>query len=188
MKLTTQFIKSLGLVRPTVLLDMQKVKKNIEKMQQKADRAGVRLRPHFKTHQSNEIGRWFSAVGTAAIAVSSLSMAKYFADDDWDDITAAILVNRREIDLINFLARKIRLNLVVDHPDTIRFLANAVQYPVNVLLKIDTGLGRTGVVWDNTRLIISLVREIQSANRIKFLGILTHSGQSYDAASTEQIN
>ncbi|MBN2093004.1 alanine racemase [candidate division KSB1 bacterium] len=187
MKLTTQFIKSRGLIRPTVLLDELKVKKNIEKMRIKANSAGVRLRPHFKTHQSIEIGRWFRATGTEAIAVSSLSMANYFAADGWCDITVAILVNRNEINLINSLADKINLNLVVDHLDTIRFLENFVKHPVNVLIKVDTGLGRTGVVWDNTKLITSLVREIQSANRIKFLGLLTHSGQSYDAVSSDQI-
>ena len=63
------------------------------------------FRPHFKTHQSHLIGQWFREEGVTKITASSLSMAAYFAEDGWDDITVAFPVNIREMDTINELAR-----------------------------------------------------------------------------------
>ncbi len=80
----------------------------------KARRHNVTLRPHFKTHQSAEIGSWFRDFGINSIAVSSVEMANYFAKNGWDDITIAFPVNILETDKINKLAGNISLNLLVE--------------------------------------------------------------------------
>ena len=49
--------------RPTFVLDKQICLRNIEKMAKKASEHGLRFRPHFKTHQSAEIGEWFRSFG-----------------------------------------------------------------------------------------------------------------------------
>jgi D-serine deaminase-like pyridoxal phosphate-dependent protein len=72
------------IIEPTLLLDEVKCKSNILKMVEKAERNGVRLRPHFKTHQSHAVGQWFRAAGVRAITTSSLRMACYFVADGWD--------------------------------------------------------------------------------------------------------
>ncbi|MEL6971921.1 MAG: alanine racemase, partial [Bacteroidota bacterium] len=64
---------------PTLLLDEQRCRRNIAAMVQNAEQQQVQLRPHFKTHQSLEIGRWFKENGVNKITVSSLAMAHYFA-------------------------------------------------------------------------------------------------------------
>jgi D-serine deaminase-like pyridoxal phosphate-dependent protein len=55
---------------------------NIELMAEKARRHNLTFRPHFKTHQSAEIGTWFQKVGVEKITVSLGCMAKYFAEPD----------------------------------------------------------------------------------------------------------
>jgi len=74
------------IVKPTLLLDEQRAVQNIERMVEKAGKNGVLLRPHFKTHQSAEIGEWFRSRGVHAITVSSVDMAEYFIDHGWKDI------------------------------------------------------------------------------------------------------
>ncbi|MBO8152692.1 MAG: hypothetical protein H0Z30_09405 [Candidatus Marinimicrobia bacterium] len=71
------------IIEPTLLLDEKKCQENINFMVQKAKRSNVIFRPHFKTHQSIEVGRWFRAQGVDKITVSSLRMAKYLADSGW---------------------------------------------------------------------------------------------------------
>ena len=88
------------IVEPTLLLDIQKCKSNIEKMCRKAKENDLLFRPHFKTHQSLEIGRWFKDHGVKQITVSSLNMAMYFMSE-WQDITVAFPTNILEIDKIN---------------------------------------------------------------------------------------
>ena len=83
----------LQIAKPTLLLDTQKVRRNITRMAEKVQRSGVRLRPHFKTHQSAVIDEWFRAQGITDITVSSVDMAIYFARHGWDDITIAFPVN-----------------------------------------------------------------------------------------------
>ncbi len=82
---------------PTLLLDEEKCRDNIRQMARKAADNNVVFRPHFKTHQSVEIGGWFREEGIEKITVSSLRMAKYFAGDGWKDILVAFPVNILEI-------------------------------------------------------------------------------------------
>jgi len=101
------------ITEPTLLLDKQKCLLNIRWMKQKADKNNVQFRPHFKTHQSVEIGEWFRQEGVLSISVSSLKMARYFAEAGWKNITLAFPVNIREASQINELAGKIKLNLLL---------------------------------------------------------------------------
>ena len=78
---------------PTMVLNEEVCKSNIARMAAKAKAANVVFRPHFKTHQSREIGEWFRASGVDKITVSSLNMAMKFAEWGWNDITVAFPVN-----------------------------------------------------------------------------------------------
>jgi len=78
------------LTKPTLLLDVDKCKANIKKMAEKAMLNNIVFRPHFKTHQSHEIGQWFRDEGVSKITVSSVEMASYFAQKSWKDITIAL--------------------------------------------------------------------------------------------------
>ncbi|MGB2805769.1 MAG: alanine racemase [Candidatus Zixiibacteriota bacterium] len=175
------------IVKPTLLLDKDRVLRNIAKMAGKARVSGVRFRPHFKTHQSAEIGNWFKDYGVQAITVSSLDMALYFAKNGWSDITVAFLVNMLEIDKINKLAREIKLNLLVDSEGVLSALNGKLQHPVGMWIKVDTGYHRTGVLWDDFERILSLARKIKDPPKLDFKGLLTHAGHSYHAKSVDEI-
>jgi D-serine deaminase-like pyridoxal phosphate-dependent protein len=73
----------LNIKKPTLLLDSDICKRNISGMSAKALEQNVFFRPHFKTHQSAAIGEWFMDAGVTAITVSSVSMARYFAEHGW---------------------------------------------------------------------------------------------------------
>lgn len=130
---------------PTMVLNEEVCKSNIARMAAKAKAANVVFRPHFKTHQSREIGEWFRASGVDKITVSSLNMAMKFAEWGWNDITVAFPVNCLEHEKINALAAKIRLNLLLVHSEGARQLSECLKYPVGVYLGVDTGYHRDGV-------------------------------------------
>ncbi|KAA3658841.1 MAG: alanine racemase [Calditrichaeota bacterium] len=172
---------------PTLVLNKEIVLRNIKRMNEKARQSQVTFRPHFKTHQSAEIGAWFREFGVSKITVSSLAMAEYFAKSGWQDITLAFPVNVREIDRINRLAEIIQLNLLVENEEAIRFLDQHLRTPVALFIKVDTGLNRTGIWWKNHESIVKLVSILQSSQKLHFSGFLTHAGHSYDGQSTEAI-
>ena len=107
-------------IEPTLLINEQIVRKNLKSMAEKAQRNGLTLRPHCKTHQSHTVARWMRDYDINSITVSSIRMAQYFAEDGWDDITIAFPVNVLEVDRINQLAEKIKLNIIVESAETVK--------------------------------------------------------------------
>ncbi len=83
--------------RPTLIIDEKKARRNITFMADKAKKLNLIFRPHFKTHQSATIARWFREVGVKQIAVSSVAMAHYFYKHAWDDIHIAFPYNKEEL-------------------------------------------------------------------------------------------
>ena len=126
------------ITKPTLLIDVGKCKENIFRMFSKSQTHSLDFRPHFKTHQSLEIGKWFQEIGIQKITVSSITMADYFSSD-WDDITIAFPTNLLEINKINDLAKKITLNLSIENKESILFLSKNVRFHINIFLKIDVG-------------------------------------------------
>lgn len=166
---------------PTLLLDRGKCQDNIKKMVEKARKLDLLFRPHFKTHQSSGIGRWFREAGVNKITVSSLRQAEYFANDHWLDITVAFPVNQLEIGLINRLAAYVQLNLLVESLETIQFLERHLRHRVRLFIKVDVGTHRTGVDMQDHEKIGRLVGRIADGRFGTFAGFLAHAGHTYRA-------
>lgn len=176
------------ITKPTLVIHRERVRRNIALVVGKTRGAGVRFRPHFKTHQSAAVGEWFRAQGVEAITVSSVDMAAYFADHDWRDITIAFPCNLRELPRINALSARVRLSLLVESPETVEALQAGLQTRLAVWIKIDVGTGRTGIPWDQFEEIAALAGRIAGSSRLKLAGLLTHAGHSYRAASPAEVN
>ncbi|MBW8324541.1 MAG: alanine racemase [Prolixibacteraceae bacterium] len=175
------------ITKPTLLLNKETALRNIENMVRKANDLHVNFRPHFKTHQSIEIGEWFREAGVKCITVSSLTMANYFADFGWDNITIAFSVNIPEIPEMNELAGRINLNLLIENKEGLEALQKQITWHTGVFIKIDTGYNRTGIEANRTPLIDQLLEMIQSSPLLQFRGFLAHTGHTYQANSTHDI-
>jgi len=177
----------MNITKPTLILDEAKCKANIAFMVEKANTHNVMLRPHFKTHQSLEIGRWFKDVGVQKITVSSLDMADYFSEE-WNDITVAFPVNILEIDTINRLAKKITLNVLIESVASAEFLMkHLLNHSVNFLIKLNIGNGRTGLLPTNTETIDAILEATKHSDKLNFIGFLGHAGQTYKCRSKTDI-
>lgn len=156
-------------------------------MAAKAKASDSMFRPHFKTHQSAAVGEWFKEAGVKAITVSSLSMAEYFAEHGWTDITIAIPFNIRESENLNALAEKISVNILADSAAVIKAVDKKIQNPVGLFLKIDCGYHRTGIDVDDGMAISKALDAMKGCKNLIFKGFLTHSGHTYHATSVEEI-
>lgn len=176
------------IIRPTFVVDKQICLRNIASMAQKARHFNVQFRPHFKTHQSATIGEWFRQMGVYSVTVSSVSMAEYFADHGWDDITIAFPVNILETAYIDRLASRISLNVIVDNQDSAEILATRITHHLGVYIEIDTGYPRTGIISSQTGQIDNVLDKISRNPKLVFKGFLSHSGHTYHARSTNEIH
>jgi len=174
---------------PAAVVDLERAKRNIKRMAEFASENGVSLRPHVKTHKCSEIARLQKEHGCSGITVATLGEARAFAEAGFDDMTLAKpFVLGKEKEGIK-LARKMSLNLLVDHPQTVERLQRAAreeQVTLRVLLKVDCGYHRCGV--DPSRPeSIRVAEKIGKADNLEFQGILTHGGHSYCAKSPAEI-
>lgn len=172
---------------PRLVVNPGIVKSNIRRIYEKCLKSGVHFRPHFKTHQSKQIGRWFRDEGIEAIAVSSVEMAGYFASDGWNDITIAFPYNPREHPETDALSRAISLTLTIPSPESAKILASKAESRVSVMIKTDTGYNRSGTRWDNLNDIKEIIEIINTNPLLSLKGLLTHAGDTYKASSPSQV-
>jgi D-serine deaminase-like pyridoxal phosphate-dependent protein len=174
------------ITKPTLFIDKKKCRENINRMFSKAKTNKLELRPHFKTHQSLEIGEWFKELGVNKITVSSVSMAEYFSPF-WDDITIAFPINILEIDAINTLAEKIAINVLIENIESVDFLSKNLKHNVNAFIKIDVGYHRTGINPTRLELINTILAKTDNSSLMNFIGFLGHAGHTYQCRTPECI-
>ena len=146
--------------QPTLLIDEVITRRNIDRMVNRALKNKVEFRPHFKTHQSAEVGEWFREKGVSRITVSSVEMAEYFAQNGWQDITIAFSVNIRQVERIHQLAQTIRLGVLVENTETVESLSRLQDVKLGVWVKVDVGNKRTGLDWQRVDEISALCMQI----------------------------
>src|SRR6204780_5950760 len=71
---------------PCAVIDMDRVERNIARVQAACDAAGVTNRPHIKTHKSPVLARLQIAAGAKGITCQKLGEAEVMADAGIDDI------------------------------------------------------------------------------------------------------
>lgn len=172
---------------PLLYIDKTRCKKNIKRIVSKAEKYGLTFRPHFKTHQSIEIGRWFRDLGVHGITVSSVEMAKYFVQDDWDDITIAFPFYRSMINGLKELQEQAQLRLFVNQKEDISFLNSELNKTFKVYIEIDAGYGRSGISINDKGKIENLIQSIKNSTNSDFHGFYIHDGGTYKARGKSDI-
>ena len=147
---------------PVLVLDLDVLEANIAAMAQLAAKAGVRLRPHAKTHKSVDIARRQVAAGAFGLCCAKLGEAEALAEGDIENlhITSPVVSAPAIARLIALNARSPGLSVVADHPDNVAALAAAAspEAPLSVFVDIDPGIRRTGVASDDAA--VALARQI----------------------------
>jgi D-serine deaminase-like pyridoxal phosphate-dependent protein len=176
------------LATPAVLIDVAVLDRNIAAMGAAARAAGVRLRPHAKTHKLPEVGRRQLAAGASGLTLAKTSEAEVFADAGFDDLFLAYpVVGLGKPERLLALAGRVRIAVGVDSLDGARALAApfaAAGRAVDVLLKIDTGSRRVGVRPEDAPALAVALAEVPG---LAFRGLFTHAGHTYGAETAEAV-
>lgn len=171
---------------PCIVIDMEKTKKNVAKMQEAADALCCRLRPHIKTHKMPLFARLQTAYGASGITCAKVSEAEVMADGGLEDIFIAYpMVGEFRIRRAIELSKRVkRLILAVDSMESALRLQEAAKAAGTVLevrLEVDTGAKRTGVL---RNLAAELAKEINQLSNLKLTGIYTFKSLVYQDAPT----
>ena len=175
---------------PAFLVDLAKLKTNIQRMKERAQRHNVTLRPHVKTHKTAEIARLQTSSPTSGITVSTLAEARFYRQSGFNDITYAFPITPNKLDEAAELTAGLKIfNILLDQPETltaVELYGREHNVRFNVFLKIDCGYHRAGVDPLKPE-SVQLARRLAVSEQIEFKGILTHAGHSYHCSNPAEI-
>ncbi len=159
---------------PAVVIDLDVVERNIERLQKKCDDAGVANRPHIKTHKIPALAHKQLKAGAQGITCQKLGEAEIMVDAGIDDIVVSynLIGAARSGRLSKLIARK-PVKVCADNPVTLQAYAEAGRVAdrvVGVLIECDTGRKRAGV--ETVAEVIQLAEIIKADANLGFEGLL----------------
>jgi D-serine deaminase-like pyridoxal phosphate-dependent protein len=173
---------------PQVLIDHTRAVNNIARVQALASEAGVRLRPHAKTHKSPTVARWQLDAGAVGIACAKIGEAEVFADAGVRDIRLPYPVNPVNASRLLALMDRTAISIIVDHADVARGWSEAMTrtgHTLDVLIKVDVGFHRCGI--DPHADPLGFIQTTASLPGLRLRGLLSHAGHAYHAASEDGL-
>jgi D-serine deaminase-like pyridoxal phosphate-dependent protein len=164
---------------PCLVIDIDVLGGNLEKMEAISRSAGKRLRPHAKTHKCSAIALRQMEAGAVGICTAKLSEAEVLVGRGLRGIliTGPIVTHQKIERLMNVLTEDPSLILVLDNSQNAEILDKALSsrhLSMDVLVDIDVGLKRTGVAPGKA---LELAEKISHCASLRLRGIQAYAGQ-----------
>jgi D-serine deaminase-like pyridoxal phosphate-dependent protein len=163
---------------PALLVDLDRMERNIARFQAMADENGIWLRPHIKTHKVPAIAQLQLDAGARGIACAKTSEAEVFADAGFDDIVVAYPVfGAEKWRRLAELAHRARVGVNVDSLEAVRGLGAAAEQAgvtLGIWIDVDTGLHRGGVDHRDLEEVKRVGAAAASTAGTKLVGLTTH--------------
>lgn len=161
---------------PCIVIDLDRVERNLTRLQDYCDAHGIANRPHIKTHKIPEFAKRQVALGAKGIACQKLGEAEVMADAGLDDILIPYnLVGAQKLRRAVALAQRISLSLTCDSIQTAEGLSEAFDaagMAVKLLVECDTGAKRCGV--QSPAEAVALAQRIDALPGLAFTGLMTY--------------
>src|SRR5256884_9925335 len=161
---------------PCAVIDMDRVERNIARIQVACDAAGVANRPHIKTHKSPLLATMQVAAGAKGITCQKLGEAEVMAEAGIDDILISYnLIGEEEMARVGALQARASMTVAADNPVVIAGLPQAAcasGRALSVVVECDTGRKRAGV--ETPAEAVALAREIAASKGLIFAGFMLY--------------
>jgi D-serine deaminase-like pyridoxal phosphate-dependent protein len=164
---------------PALVVDVEALERNLDRMARHAKARGVGLRPHTKTHKCPVLAKMQLDRGAVGVCAAKVGEAEVMIGAGIDSvlITSPIVSAEKIARVVALAGRSDELRIVVDHPRSARDLAQAAAaagVTVNVLIDLDPGIRRTGIAPGQPAL--DLLGEIRKMPSLRFDGLQAYAG------------
>ena len=170
---------------PALWVDLDRMASNITGVAKHFKTAGVAWRPHIKGIKIPAIAHQLLAAGAIGITCAKVSEAEVMVAAGIKDILIANqIVTSKKIERLLALNRQAEVKVTVDHPDNVITLGQAAQasgVELNLLVELDTGMNRTGVLPGQA--VLELSRLVHQTRGLRYLGLMTWEGVPTDFAN-----
>lgn len=171
----------LDIETPALVVDLDAMDSNIEAMARWADGAGVRLRPHSKTHKSATLAARQMQAGAVGVCCQKVSEAEALVAAGVSNVLVSNEVwGARKLARLAALARHARVGVCVDEPRNVEDLAIAAASAgsvLDVLVEINVGANRCGVEPGSPA--VALAEQIAGhKGTLRFAGVQAYHGSA----------
>lgn len=185
-----QDVMRLGdLETPCLILDADRMDRNIARLRQRLAPLGVTLRPHLKTAKSVEVARRVMTSAQGPATVSTLKEAEFFAAVGVRDIIYAVGIAPWKLAKVVALRRQgVDLAVVLDTVEQAQAVAAASREagdPIPALIEIDCDGHRSGVLPNDRERLVAIGQALVQGGALR--GVLTHAGGSYAARGEDAL-
>ncbi|QKC78793.1 DSD1 family PLP-dependent enzyme [Mesorhizobium erdmanii] len=174
---------------PCLILDADRMDRNIVRLRERLAPLGVSLRPHLKTAKSIEVARRVMATREGPATVSTLREARLFANAGVRDIIYAVGIAPWKLAKVIELRRQgVDLAVVLDTVEQAQAVAATSRetgLAIPALIEIDCDGHRSGVLPNDRDRLVAIGRALIDGGELR--GVLTHAGGSYAARGDEAL-
>ncbi|WP_230875596.1 alanine racemase [Paenibacillus campinasensis] len=174
---------------PAVVVDLDIAERNIRRMADVVRSAGIRHRPHIKTHKSVYFARKQLEAGCAGITCAKLGEAEVMAEAGIDDILIAFpIIGADKQERLFRLAQHTQVTCVADSLEaavSVSQVGERLQRTIPLYIEVDGGIGRCGRQPGQDTAEFAL--QICDLPGIEVVGVLSYAGQIYAEQSREDI-
>jgi len=169
---------------PCLLLDLDRLERNLQRMREHCRSKGAQLRPHLKTAKSIDVARLAAAGAPMAVTVSTLQEADHFARAGYRDLLLATPVVPTKLARAARIMAETGADLILA-TDSAGVAAAAARFAqtqgirLSLVIEVDCGEHRSGLPAGDVAAIVSLARTIHASPHLRLRGIMTHAGHSY---------
>ncbi len=168
---------------PCLVLDAERMERNIVRLRSRLERLGVTLRPHLKTAKSIDVARRVMASAAGPATVSTLMEAEHFAAAGVRDLIYAVGIAPTKLSrVLELRAAGVDIAVLLDTVAQAQAVAAASQTAgtrIPALIEIDCDGHRAGVSPADSATLLAIGQIL--ARDAELRGVLTHAGGSYAA-------
>ncbi len=165
---------------PALLIDLDKMERNIEKMAKFFRDRPCNVRPHTKTHKCPVLAHKQLQAGAEGITCAKLGEAEVMAEAGVRDILIANqIVGAQKVARLAELARHCDVMVAVESAQNAAELSWAMKdagAALRILIEVDVGMHRCGV--KSAEEALSLARMVLDSPGLNFQGIMGYEGHA----------
>ncbi len=162
---------------PAVLVDLDRLAQNLDRMAAYTVLHGLALRPHVKTHKSPRVAAEQMRLGATGLTCATPRELEVMSDTCDDLLLAHPPVGASKVRRVLSLRRDARLTVALDSVDAAEPLADAADAAgreLDVYVEVDVGMRRVGVRTPGE--VISIARRLRNLSPLRYAGICFYPG------------
>lgn len=174
---------------PCLVLDAERMERNVARLRARLAGLGVGLRPHLKTCKSVEVARHVMDSPRGPATVSTLKEAAFFAAAGVRDMIYAVGIAPAKLaQVLALRAEGVDLVVLLDtvaQAEAVAAASREAGRPIPALIEIDCDGHRSGVQPGDTERLLAIGRALRQGAELR--GVLTHAGGSYAARGEQAL-